>query len=210
MQENFKSRNWHYNFRNKKLLPDIAILQREFYISMAALGLGALMMLFYFWGLIGSMSLSKELNTLQDEVTRRTPLNDTYLQQSESFKSYAQVVDDLALIYEPSIDPVYFLTTVSETAPTELIFSNIVFNETSKNHPAGFLRSYQIKLEGYIKATDNVDAALKTINRFQTNMLAKPFFEGAMEDFDVTNVTRDASSGQVNFTIIIKLQVQAS
>lgn len=206
MQEDFKSRNWHYNFRNKKLLPDIAILQREFYISVGVVVLGALMMLFYVWGFIQTTSLNSTVKSLQEEVARRAPINNTYLQQSDSFEGYAEVVDDLALIYEPSIDPVLFLSMIAETLPKELIFNNINFNETAENHPSGFLRNYSVRLEGYIKDTD--EAALKTINRFQQNMMTKPFFQKAMKDFDVTNVTRNASSGVVNFIITIKLEAQ--
>jgi hypothetical protein len=201
---------WHYNFRNRKVWPDLRVVRMHWHIALGImtlaglLGLGCLAVL---WVYSQELAQNKQLRA---QIEALEPSYQAQVQQHSEFVQKALVIQDVRNLYDPSFNPIDAILLTSQTLPSEMVLQTLSVNENQTLRPnEGLQREVYLVLEGFLEGSE--EEGLKVLDRMRERMMQDTTMATPIASFRVINLRRQTTgpmSGALSFGIRIGWQAR--
>ncbi|HEY9155802.1 MAG TPA: hypothetical protein VIM69_11770 [Opitutaceae bacterium] len=184
---------WHPNFRNTTELPDIKTVRTKFFINAACivLALGALLYWLYIEYTV--RTIDGELKNVNNQIAHDTKGSQEAIAQYKKFKANEAKITELSTFASgQKLLLSDFITNLGQTLPEHVLVTEIQ------------LKEQQIDLRGTIKSSSEAASGISAA--YEKQLRDSREFGSRFSSVVLTSLSRDASTGFMNFEIVLKFK----
>lgn len=141
-----RTANWHPDFRDLEVLPDIKIIRTDFIVNLVA----AIVGMTFLWMFVNQyFSISKkssEIAELTQKIDTKNRDDRESFKLSQEFDQRAEPVRDLVKFYEAPLVPYELIEVLGDTCPDSLMYESLVYSPP-RDEDSG----YTITMKGVVR-----------------------------------------------------------
>ena len=183
---------WHPNFLNAELLPDIKVVRTSFFLNGTAILVVIGLAFYLVENTIALRALREQIATWQHQIETEKPGSDRAVAQFKKFQDEEKKLLELKAFQTAPIIGSDFLLQLGESLPPRVSLSGIDYRVSSFVLRGGISGSSD-------EASGDASAYLDVLPKF-------PAFAGKFESVSLTSISRNATTGGINFEILVKLK----
>jgi len=182
--------NWHPNFRNTQLLPDLKVVRTTFFINAVCIALASATLMFTGYREYQAFDLRSKMSTARQRMDELKTENDKLLGLNKTFMDGVRKFEEARDFATSRIAATELLTALAGTLPELMEFTAVTYDKNL------------LTLRGTIKldsetASQNASAYLDTLR-------ADKFIGSVFTDISLTNLQRDPGAQGMSFDIQLK------
>jgi hypothetical protein len=184
---------WHPNFRNFAELPDTKVVRTTFFVNGATALVTLALALAFFYQEYRLYFLHKQIDEAQQQIERNTGPSNQAIALFKKFQVEEKKTQEFDAFLKGNRLPVSdFLIRVGNTLPKNIALTSINY------------RDQTVALRGVIAGSP--DAASGIASAYEKQLREDSEFGQRFESVSLTNLSRDASTGQLTLELIMKLR----
>lgn len=188
------SPNWHPNFRNTQLLPDLKVVRTTFFINAACIATASSVLMFTSYREYQAFDLRSRMSDARARMAELRVENDKLLAQNKEFMDGVRKFDEARDFVNSRISGTKLLVALATTLPELMEF-------TAVNYEKNLL-----SLRGTIRLDS--ETASQRASAYLDALRKDEFIGGTFADISLTNLQRDPGGQGMSFEIILKQSEQ--
>ncbi|MEO0796455.1 MAG: hypothetical protein AAFX93_14895 [Verrucomicrobiota bacterium] len=203
--------NWHPDFRDSDVLPDVKAVRTNFLINFVALALTVSAVGWFGFSEYQAMTISTSIDEQRKLVQDGAAGNRSALKLSKEFSKLSTKADDLIKFYDNYIYPDDILLEISKSRPENIALESFAIttsqtNVGSKRKPK-YVSSLRYTIRGMLKGSSGDD--LSELDNYKVVLDELEVLANRIDNIDVSQPTRIENQGLFEFTIVINLKTEA-
>ena len=180
--------NWHPNFRNTQLLPDLKVVRTTFFINAVCIALATAALMFTGYREYQAFEYRSKMAEARQRVEQLQPQNEKLLGLNTQFRDGVRKFEEAQAFVDSRISATELLTALAASLPELMEFYSVAYNNN------------QLELRGLIKLES--EPASQLASGYLDALRAEPFIGATFSDISLTNLQRDGSG--MSFTVLLK------
>jgi len=185
--------NWHPNFRNTQLLPDLKVVRTTFFINAACIGVAVAALMFTGYREYQAFNYRSGMAEARQRMEAAKTENDRFLAQNKQFMGGVKKIEEAEAFVDSRISATQLLVSLASTLPELTQFSTIAYEKS------------QLTLRGLIK--QDSESASRTASSYLDTLRSEPFIGKNFTDISLINLQRDPGAQAMTFEILLKQAV---
>lgn len=182
--------NWHPNFRNTQLLPDLKVVRTTFFINASCIAMAAAALMFTGYREYQAYEFRSRMSEARQRMQEMGEENEKLLNLNKEFMAGLRKFEEAEQFAASRISPTRLLTSIAGVVPELFELSEISYGKT------------QLVLKGTIKLDS--ETASQRASAFLDTLRGDPFLGTTFTEISLTNLQRDNSSQGMSFEILLK------
>lgn len=184
---------WHPNFRNFELLPDTKVVRTAFFVNTVALVAAGALLLYVAYREYQVHSLRGQVAAWQERIDANTRQSSGSIALNRKFSDEEKKILELEKFLTDSFDGSDFLVAVAQSLPAKVSLVSVDYREVGAT------------LRGLLEGAP--EEASGTASAYLEVLRQEPRLGSYFGEISLTNLTRDAATGQLAFEILLKPKV---
>lgn len=182
--------NWHPNFRNTQLLPDLKVVRTTFFINAACIAIASAALMAAGYREYQAFGLRSSISQAHKRMEEMKEQNEKYLAANRKFMEGVRKFDEARAFVESQISGTKLLVALATTLP-DLMELNVISYEKR-----------QLLLRGNIK--QDSETASQLASAYLDVLRADANIGGTFNDISLTSLQRDQANQGMSFEILLK------
>lgn len=182
--------NWHPNFRNTQLLPDLKVVRTTFFINATCIAIASAALMFTGYREYQAFSIRANITQAKKRMEDAKAENEKYLAANRKFMESGRKFDEAREFINSQVSGTRLLTALARTLPELMEFSAVTYEKR------------QLLLRGTIKLDS--EAASQRASAYLDALRGDPFIGAQFTEISLTNLQRDPASQGMSFEILLK------
>ena len=184
------SPNWHPNFRNTQLLPDLKVVRTTFFINAICITLASAALMFTGYREYQAFGIRSSIAQARKHMDDAKAENEKYLAANRKFMDGVRKLDEARDFVTSQVSGTKLLIALATSLPDLMQFSAITYEKQQL-----FLR-WTIKLDS--------ETASQRASAYLDSLRADPFIGTQFPEISLTNLVRDQGDQGMSFEIVLK------
>jgi len=182
--------NWHPNFRNTQLLPDLKVVRTTFFINALCIAVASAVLMFTGYREFQAFDLRSKMSTANSRMEEMRSENDQLLAQNREFMEGVRKFEEARAFVGASLSGTDLLRALGGSLPEQLEFNAVTYEKNL------------LSLRGTIRADS--ESASQRASAYLDVLRGDPFIGKVFTDISLTNLQRDTGSQGMSFEIVLK------
>ncbi len=197
-----KNSPWRIDFKRAENLPDIKVIRTSFFLNAISFILPAIIIIFWAQAEITLSGVNEELSRLSEEQNSKVGGDRQLVKLSSSFDAEVGKIQSLEQYKFNLFEGSEFILAVSQCSSGNIILNSIKVDKTARvsgGKVKKVVNVWESALTGYVVEA-GVEAT-SVVNGFVETIKQQELWAELIEDVFVENLTRDATTGALNFKV---------
>jgi len=207
-KETTRHPNWHPDFRDSEVLPDVKAVRTNFLVNFVALALAVVLVGVLVFSEYQAMTVSSAIADEEEKIAAEAPSNREYLKLSAQFEKLSPKAEDLENFYAGYLSPLEVTLALSESRPETIALQSIDFRASRENTGSAkrpkYVRIPVYTIKGMLRG-DSAEA-LDELDNYAVLVRDLEVFKDNLESVEVSRPTRNQLLGLFEFTIVVNLK----
>lgn len=181
--------NWHPNFRNTQLLPDLKVVRTTFFINATCIALAAAALMFTSYREYQAYDYRSKIAAAHTRMEELKAQNEKLLAGNKQFMDGVHKFEEASEFAASRIAGTSLLTSLAASLPELMEFTAVTYEKNN------------LILRGTIKLDS--ETASQRVSAYLDVLRADAYIGEAFTDISLTNLQRDSGSG-MSFEILLK------
>jgi len=182
--------NWHPNFRNTQLLPDLKVVRTTFFINALCIAIASAVLMFTGYREFQAFDLRSNMSAANQSIEAQRAENDRLLGLNREFMDGVRKFEEANAFVSARISGTKLLIALGSSLPELMEFTAITYEKNL------------LSLRGTIKADS--ESASQRASAYLDALRGDPFIGQVFTDISLTNLQRDTGSQGMSFEILLK------
>lgn len=182
--------NWHPNFRNTQLLPDLKVVRTTFFINVSCIAIATAVLMSAGYREYQAFDYRSKISSARNRIEELKVQNDALLAQNKEFMDGVRKFEEAQEFMASRISGTKMLSAVAASLPDLVELRAINYEKA------------QLTLRGVIKLDS--ETASQKASAYLDALRADAFIGTAFPDISLTNLMRDTGSQGMTFEILLK------
>lgn len=182
--------NWHPNFRNTQLLPDLKVVRTTFFINATCIAVASAALMLTGYREYQAFNLRANISDAQQRMEKAREENDKHLAANRKFMEGMRKFDEARDFIGAQITGTKLLVALATTLPELMEFTAISYENR------------QLLLRGTIKLDS--EAASQRASAYLDVLRAEPYIGEEFSEISLTTLQRDQANQGMSFEILLK------
>lgn len=183
---------WHPNFRNFERLPDTKVVRTAFFINGAAIVIALVMLLWCVYQEYGLFEMRQQLAAVQEQIDRDRKPSDEMIALHKQFQKAAARVTEVDNFTKSRPSMSDMLQRLAEILPPNIALDTLELAETGAS------------IRGAVRGAP--DQASGHASTYVALLMADEVLAQRFEEITLVNLSRDGSTGRLQFEISLQLK----
>lgn len=200
-------RQWRPDFRDTQTLPDTKVIRTGFLLNFVGIAAAVICLTLYGIREYTLQNLSRNLDTLSNEVSSATADNRKILDTNKKFRQSAEIVIE-AVAFDTEPVPFHnFLSQLGEALQEGMKLEKIQMASSTDTPEKGKVLPFKITLDGRVLESAPGTPA-QILSLFQDDMLELACLKDKQVEMEMVRFNRNNEFGHFDFTLLIKIAVE--
>jgi hypothetical protein len=182
--------NWHPNFRNAELLPDLKVIRTSFFVNLVCVTVASAALLFTAFREYTAFSYRADIRQSERHVEAAKEQNAKLLAMNREFTEANRKFTEAIRFADNPVVASDLLVALSKSLPANMEFSSVAYEND------------QLTLRGSIRgASDNATADVST---YLEVLRKDPALNTKFPDVSLTSMLRDARTQGMSYEILLR------
>jgi Tfp pilus assembly protein PilE len=182
--------NWHPNFRNTQLLPDLKVVRTTFFINAACIAIASAALMAAGYREYQAFSIRSSMSQAHKRMEEMKDQNEKFLAANRKFMEGVRKFDEARAFIDSQISGTKLLVALATTLPDLMELNAITYEKR------------QLLLRGIIKLDS--ETASQAASAYLDALRAEPSIGKTFTDISLTSLQRDQASQGMSFEILLK------
>ncbi len=182
--------NWHPNFRNTELLPDLKVVRTTFFINATCIALASAVVMFTGYREYQAFSIRSAMSSATRRMAEASEQNEKLLAANRKFMDGVRKFDEAREFINSRLSVTRLLIALSTSLPDLMEFTAVTYEKN------------QLSLRGMIRGDS--EAASQHVSAYLEALRKEEYIGQAFTDISLTNLQRDQTSQGMSFDILLK------
>lgn len=182
--------NWHPNFRNTELLPDLKVVRTTFFINASCIALAAAVLMFTGYREYQAFSLRSSMSAARGQMEAAREQNEKLLADNAQFMEGVRKFEEAREFVNSRISATQLLVALSGSLHELMEFTAVNYEKN------------QLSLRGTISGDS--EAASQHVSAYLEALRKQEYIGKVFTDISLTNLQRGQTSQGMSFDILLK------
>jgi len=200
--------NWHPDFRNTALLPDIKAVRTDFIVNILSVVVPLALAIFFFYQEWERFSTRGEIAALRESVEAGSRTSERFIKLDQTFFKEAARLREVNQFFRQPAAPLEVVTALTELRPEGFAYSSIGYKESLEPLPG---KKKGERLVGMVSVQGNVQGSslevFTQMAEFERAVQQMPLFAGRIVEFQ-PNSNFNPDSELLQFSIQLKITME--
>jgi hypothetical protein len=182
--------NWHPNFRNVALLPDLKVVRTSFVVNAVCITLASVALLFTAYRQYLALNISSDIRQSENRIKANAARNSKLLELGADFEAGTAKIETVGEFIKSPFRTSELLRALGASVPSYMDFTAVSYDGRN------------LSLHGTIRGASDTATALLT--SYADGLRQNEFIGPIFPDINVTSVLRDPRTQTMTFEIQLK------
>ncbi len=184
------SPNWHPNFRNTQLLPDLKVVRTTFFINVSCIAVAAAVLMSSGYREYQAFDYRAKMSAAQQRMEELKAQNDGLLAQNKQFMEGVRKFEEAQEFVTSRLSGTKMFSAIAGSLPNLVELRGVSYEKS------------QLVLRGAIK--QDSETASQIASAYLDALRSDPFLGKTFPDISLTSLMRDAGNQGMSFEIQLK------